>query len=65
MTAQWPSALMNSYKSNVPVIPLEERMEMLKALRCVAIVRPYHKLEYGRIPKMTSISVVFGLKLTV
>lgn len=46
MTAQWPSELMNSYKSNVPVIPLEERMEMLKALRCVDIVRPYHELEY-------------------
>jgi glycerol-3-phosphate cytidylyltransferase len=35
-----------SYKPNVPVVPLEERMEMLKALRCVDIVRPYHELEY-------------------
>ncbi len=35
-----------SYKSNVPVVPLEERMEMLKALRCVDIVRPYYELEY-------------------
>lgn len=38
--------VVNSYKPNKPVIPLEERMEMLKALRCVDIVRPYHKLEY-------------------
>lgn len=35
-----------SYKRNVPVVPLEERMEMLRALRCVDIVRPYHELEY-------------------
>ncbi len=35
-----------SYKKNVPVIPLEQRMEMLKALRCVDIVRPYYELEY-------------------
>lgn len=38
--------VVNSYKPNVPVIPLEERMEMIKALRCVDIVRPYHELEY-------------------
>lgn len=38
--------VVNSYKPNVPVIPLEQRMEMLKALRCVDIVRPYHELEY-------------------
>ena len=36
----------NSYKPNVPVIPLDQRVEMLKALSCVDIVRPYHKLEY-------------------
>ena len=35
-----------SYKHNLPVVPLEERMEMLKALRCVDIVRPYYELEY-------------------
>jgi cytidyltransferase-like protein len=35
-----------SYKPNVPVVPLAERMEMLKALRCVDIVRPYYELEY-------------------
>jgi len=38
--------VVNSYKPNVPVIPLEQRMEMLKALSCVDIVRPYHELEY-------------------
>ncbi len=38
--------VVNSYKPNVPVIPLEQRMEMLRALRCVDIVRPYDDLEY-------------------
>jgi glycerol-3-phosphate cytidylyltransferase len=38
--------VVNSYKPNVPVIPLDQRTEMLKALRCVDIVRPYHDLEY-------------------
>jgi glycerol-3-phosphate cytidylyltransferase len=35
-----------SYKFSVPVIPLDQRMEMIKALSCVDIVRPYHELEY-------------------
>ena len=34
------------YKPNVPVIPLEQRIEMLQALRCVNIVLPYHELDY-------------------
>jgi glycerol-3-phosphate cytidylyltransferase len=34
------------YKPNIPVVPLEQRMEMLLALTCVDIVRPYHELEY-------------------
>lgn len=38
--------VVNSYKPNVPVIPLQQRMEMLRALSCVDIVRPYHELEY-------------------
>lgn len=38
--------VVNSYKPNVPVIPLDQRIEMLKALRCVDIVRPYDELEY-------------------
>jgi glycerol-3-phosphate cytidylyltransferase len=38
--------VVNRYKPNVPVIPLGQRMEMLRALRCVDIVRPYHELEY-------------------
>lgn len=38
--------VVNSYKPNVPIIPLDQRAEMLKALRCVDIVRPYHELEY-------------------
>lgn len=39
-------SVVNSYKPNVPVIPLDERMEMLKSLRFVDIVRPYYELEY-------------------
>jgi rfaE bifunctional protein nucleotidyltransferase chain/domain len=35
-----------SYKKNVPVIPLAERMRMLKALDCVDDVVSYDKLEY-------------------
>jgi glycerol-3-phosphate cytidylyltransferase len=34
------------YKPNIPVVPLEQRIEMLQALSCVDIVRPYHELEY-------------------
>ncbi len=34
------------YKPNIPVIPLEQRIEMLKALCCVDIVLPYHELDY-------------------
>lgn len=35
-----------SYKPHEPVIPVDQREEMLKALSCVDIVRPYHELEY-------------------
>jgi glycerol-3-phosphate cytidylyltransferase len=38
--------VVNMYKPNVPVVPLEQRVEMLEALACVDIVRPYHELEY-------------------
>ena len=38
--------VVNSYKPRVPVIPLDQREEMLKALSCVDIVRPYYELEY-------------------
>lgn len=38
--------VVNLYKPHVPVIPLNQRMEMLKALKCVDIVRPYYELEY-------------------
>ena len=34
------------YKPKIPVIPLDQRMEMLKALSCVDIVMPYHELDY-------------------
>ena len=35
-----------SYKRNVPVIPLAQRMRMLKSLECVDDVVSYDKLEY-------------------
>ncbi|PCJ22775.1 MAG: cytidylyltransferase [SAR86 cluster bacterium] len=38
--------VVSSYKRKTPVIPLEQRMEMIKALRCVDVVRPYYELEY-------------------
>ena len=39
-------AVVNMYKPNVPVVPLEQRVEMLEALSCVDTVRPYYQLEY-------------------
>jgi len=39
------------YKPNIPVIPLEQRIEMLQALRCVDIVLPYHELDYIEVCK--------------
>lgn len=39
-------SVVNSYKPKVPVIPLDQRIEMLRSLRCVYIVRPYYELEY-------------------
>lgn len=38
--------VVGSYKRNVPVIPLEQRMEMIKALKCVDDVVSYDKLDY-------------------
>ncbi len=38
--------VVGSYKRNVPVIPLEQRMRMIKALKCVDDVVSYNKLEY-------------------
>lgn len=38
--------VVNLYKPNVPIVPLNQRVEMLEALECVDIVRPYYDLEY-------------------
>jgi len=38
--------VVNSYKPNVPVVPLDQRREMLQALSCVDQVVPYFELEY-------------------
>lgn len=34
------------YKPKVPAVPLDQRIQMLQALRCVDIVLPYHELDY-------------------
>lgn len=39
-------SVVNSYKPNVPVVPLDQRREMLEALDCVDLVVPYYELEY-------------------
>ena len=38
--------VVNSYKPNVPVVPLKQRVQMLSALTCVDIVHSYDQLEY-------------------
>lgn len=38
--------VVNLYKPNIPVIPLNQRVEMLEAISGIDIVRPYHDLEY-------------------
>ena len=49
--------VVNTYKPNVPVIPLAQRMEMLKALECVDDVRFYDELEYVTACKETDADV--------
>ena len=49
--------VVNSYKPRVPVIPLDQREEMLKALRCVDIVRPYYELEYVSACKALNVDI--------
>ncbi len=49
--------VVNSYKPNVPVIPLKQRMEMLKALSCVDDVRSYHTLEYASACKELDVDI--------
>jgi glycerol-3-phosphate cytidylyltransferase len=46
-----------SYKPNIPVVPLEQRLEMLKALRCVDIVQPYYELEYASTCKELGVDI--------
>jgi cytidyltransferase-like protein len=38
--------VVNSYKPNIPIIPLNQRITMLKALSCVDDAQGYHELEY-------------------
>jgi glycerol-3-phosphate cytidylyltransferase len=45
------------YKPNIPVIPLEQRMQMLQALSCVDIVLPYHELDYIAVCKQVKADI--------
>lgn len=50
-------SVVNAYKPNVPVIPLDQRREMLEALQCVDAVRPYYELEYVSACKELNVDV--------
>jgi len=50
-------SVVSSYKPNVPVIPLAQRAEMLSALRCVDVVKPYHELEYVSACKALNVDI--------
>ncbi|MDQ6984302.1 MAG: adenylyltransferase/cytidyltransferase family protein [Ghiorsea sp.] len=45
------------YKPNVPVIPLEQRVQMLLALSCVDVVLPYHELDYIAVCKQVKADI--------
>ena len=45
------------YKPNTPVIPLEERIQMLLALSCVDVVLPYHELDYIAVCKQVKADI--------
>ncbi len=45
------------YKPNTPIIPLEQRIEMLLALSCVDIALPYHELDYITVCKQVKADV--------
>ena len=49
--------VVNLYKPNIPIIPLAQRVEMLEALDCVDIVRPYYELEYVSACKVLDVDV--------
>jgi glycerol-3-phosphate cytidylyltransferase len=45
------------YKPNIPIIPLEQRIEMLLALSCVDIALPYHELDYISVCKQVKADI--------
>lgn len=45
------------YKPNIPVIPLEQRIQMLLALSCVDVVLPYHELDYIAVCKQVKADI--------
>ena len=45
------------YKPNIPVVPLEQRIEMLLSLSCVDIALPYHELDYISVCKQVKADI--------
>jgi len=45
------------YKPNTPIIPLEQRIEMLLSLSCVDIALPYHELDYITVCKQVKADI--------
>ncbi|MDQ6989412.1 MAG: adenylyltransferase/cytidyltransferase family protein [Mariprofundaceae bacterium] len=45
------------YKPNVPVVPLEQRIQMLLALSCVDIALSYHELDYIAVCKQVKADI--------
>ena len=50
---------MASYKTNPPIIPLHDRIEIIKSLRCVDDVFPVYDLDHAEICKKYGCSVYF------
>ncbi len=49
--------VVNLYKPNIPVIPLEQRVEMISALKCVDKVEPYYELNYVTACKQFNVDI--------
>lgn len=50
--------LARTHKGGVPIIPLEERLEIVKALRCVDVVVPYYDLDFTDILKGFDVDIL-------
>jgi glycerol-3-phosphate cytidylyltransferase len=49
--------VVNLYKPHIPIVPLNQRVKMLEALKCVDIVRVYHDLEYASACKALDVDI--------